>query len=280
MDAVPLVRNLLLEKLARDEVAVSMTVKICRGIEVALVAKTAGFDALYIDLEHNSLSLDTTGQICIAAMQMGVTPLVRVPEGEPAMIGRVLDGGAQGIIIPGLSSAAEAEAVVRQVRFAPGGHRGAAGGLPQLAYRSSGGAEAQQAINDTTMVVPMIESREALENVEAIAAVDGVSFLFIGSADLTADLGIPGEVDNPKLEDAFRRTIAATRGAGKATGVGGGAASARFDGEVCGIWRRAIYRWGRMSISCSPAQPRASWRRAASGRVFEAATLVERGERR
>jgi 4-hydroxy-2-oxoheptanedioate aldolase len=217
----PLVRNHLQEKLARGELVTSMTVKICRTIEVALVAKTAGFDAIYIDLEHNSLSLDATGQICIAAMAMGVTPLVRLPDAQPGIIGRVLDGGAQGIIVPGLSSAAAAAAVVREVRFSPGGSRGAAGGLPQLEYRNSGSAEGRAAVNATTMVIPMIESREALDDIEAIAAVDGVSFLFIGSADLTADLGIAGEVDSPLLLDAFRRTIAAAAKVGKAVGVGG-----------------------------------------------------------
>ena len=216
-----LARNRMQEKLARGEIVVSMTVKLCRTIEVALVAKTAGFDSLYIDMEHNSLSIDTTGQICIAAMQMGVTPLVRVPGPDAGLIGRVLDGGAQGIIVPGLSTAEDAADVVKMARFPPQGRRGATGALPQLEYRSFPAAETHHAINATTLVIPMIESRAALDNVEAIAAVDGISLLFIGTSDLTADLGISGNADDPTVDAAFARTIAAARKHNKHTGIGG-----------------------------------------------------------
>src|SRR5271169_4268634 len=91
-------RNPMKEKLARGEVVASMTVRLVRGIEVARIAKTAGFDSLYVDMEHSSFSLETTGQICMAALEAGVTPFVRVP--GVAEVSRVLDGGALGIIAP------------------------------------------------------------------------------------------------------------------------------------------------------------------------------------
>jgi 2-keto-3-deoxy-L-rhamnonate aldolase RhmA len=96
----PTLRNKVRDKLARDEVVASMTARLIRGIEVAQIAATAGFDSLYVDLEHGPLTIDITGQICIAALAVGVTPFVRVPAIAPEFVGRVLDAGALGIIAP------------------------------------------------------------------------------------------------------------------------------------------------------------------------------------
>src|ERR1700684_1269839 len=103
-------RNHVKEKLARGEVVASMTVRLIRGIEIARIAKTAGFDSLYVDMEHASFSLETTGQICMAALAAGITPLVRVP--GVAEVSRVLDAGALGVIAPHVRSAEEARAYV------------------------------------------------------------------------------------------------------------------------------------------------------------------------
>ena len=92
------VRNVVKEKLARNEVVASMTVRLTRSVEIARLAKTAGFDSLYVDLEHSSLSLETTSQICVAALDVGIAAFVRVPQLE--LVQRVLDGGALGIIVP------------------------------------------------------------------------------------------------------------------------------------------------------------------------------------
>jgi len=101
-----ILRNHMKEKLARDEVVASMTVRLSRSIEIAQIAQTAGFDTIYVDMEHNTLSIDTVCQICISAQQIGITPLVRVPANTPEYICRVLDGGAMGVITPHVRSAA------------------------------------------------------------------------------------------------------------------------------------------------------------------------------
>ena len=89
-----ILRNGVKEKLARGEVVASMTVRLVRGVEIASIAKTAGFDALYVDVEHSSFSLDTASQICIAALAVGIVPFVRVPSHRPEHVSRALDGGA------------------------------------------------------------------------------------------------------------------------------------------------------------------------------------------
>src|SRR6476469_3179490 len=93
-----LLRNNVKEKLARGEVVSSITVRLVRGIEIVRIAKTAGFDSLYVDLEHSSLSVDATGQICMAALEPGIAPFLLVPANTTENIQRALDGGALGVI--------------------------------------------------------------------------------------------------------------------------------------------------------------------------------------
>src|SRR5262249_29228964 len=103
-----ILRNTVKEKLARDEVVASMTVRLVRQVEIAQIAKTAGFDTIYVDMEHCSASFETTSQICMAALAAGIAPFVRVPANTPEYITRVLEGGALGVIAPHIGSAAEA----------------------------------------------------------------------------------------------------------------------------------------------------------------------------
>ena len=216
-----ILRNHAKEKLARGEVVASMTVRLCRSIEIAQIARTAGFDTLYVDMEHNTLSIDATCQICIAAQQIGVTPLVRVPANSPEYICRVLDGGAMGVITPHIRSAEEAREMVKLVKFAPLGERSSGGALSHYQYRSFPLAETNAAMNDATMLVVMLETVAALEHVEEIIAVEGVDMLLVGSNDLCNEMGITGQYDHPRLRDAFARAIAAATAAGKHVGVGG-----------------------------------------------------------
>src|SRR5213592_4173642 len=118
-----MLRNGVKDKLARNELVLSMTVKLVRTVEIAGIARTAGFDSIYIDMEHSSFSLDTTGQICMAALAAGIAPFVRVPSIAPACISRVLDGGALGVIAPHVRSPRDAAAVVRAAKFPPSGDR-------------------------------------------------------------------------------------------------------------------------------------------------------------
>jgi 4-hydroxy-2-oxoheptanedioate aldolase len=214
-----ILRNYAKEKLSRSEVVSSMTVRLVRGIEIARIAKTAGFDSLYVDMEHSSFSLETTGQICMAALAVGVTPLVRVP--GVAEVSRVLDGGALGVIAPHVRSAGEARAYVTAAKFPPLGERSAAGPLPHLHYRSFPAAEADAALNAATMLIVQFESDEALANADEIAAVEGVDMVMIGTNDLLADWGLTGQYEHPRVREAYATTIAACRRHGKHVGVGG-----------------------------------------------------------
>jgi 4-hydroxy-2-oxoheptanedioate aldolase len=206
-----ILRNTVQEKLARDEVVASMTVRLVRTIEIARIARTAGFDTLYVDLEHSSFSLETCGQICMAALEAGT----------PDYISRVLDGGALGVIAPHIRSAQDARAVVKAAKFPPLGERSNAGGLPHLHFRSFPAAEMHAALNDATMIVVQFESAAALAQADEIIAVNGVDMVLIGLNDLLGDLGLPGEYDHPRVREIYAQTIAACRKRSKHCGVGG-----------------------------------------------------------
>ena len=221
LQARELARNHLKQKLARGEVAASMTVRLVRDPAIAQMARSAGFDSFYIDIEHCSFSLETVSALCLAGLAAGITPMVRVPNGNAEWVTRVLEGGALGVIVPHVRSADEAKRVVAAAKFAPVGERSYAGGAPQLQFRAFPAVEAMAAINDATLVAVMMETLEALEHVEDIAAVEGVDMLFIGSNDLTTEMGIVGKLDDPRLRAAFARTIDACRKHGKHVGIGG-----------------------------------------------------------
>jgi 4-hydroxy-2-oxoheptanedioate aldolase len=215
------IRNHMKENLLRGETVSSMIVRLVRSVEIAYLAKAAGFDSFYVDLEHNSFSLDTTSQICIAALNAGITPLVRVPSNTPDYISRVLDGGALGVIAPHVANAAEARAVVDAAKFPPFGTRSFGGLMPHLHYQPLSPVESTATMNELTTVVAMLETKAALECVEEICAVDGVDMILIGTNDLCGDFGITGQYDHDLIQQAYLKTIAAARKHGKHVGVGG-----------------------------------------------------------
>ena len=103
--------NLMKQKLAAGELVLCMNLRLARSVDIAMVAKAGGYDALYVDMQHAPYSIDTTATICAASLGVGITPLVRVPSHDGQWMSRVLDGGAQGVIVPDVESRAQAEAV-------------------------------------------------------------------------------------------------------------------------------------------------------------------------
>jgi 2-keto-3-deoxy-L-rhamnonate aldolase RhmA len=216
-----IIQNKVAARLAAGEIALSMQVRLVESIEIAQIARSCGYDSLYIDVEHSSMTLRQTGQICMAASAVGVTPFVRVPSTEPEYVSRVLDGGAMGIIAPHITSAEAARKVVAAAKFPPLGHRSVSIGLPQLKFQTWPVNESRRVLNERTTVVAMIEGPEALDRVDEIAAVDGVDILFIGTNDLCAELGIDGQFEHELIRKAYHRTIEACRPRGKHVGIGG-----------------------------------------------------------
>ncbi|HTC11049.1 MAG TPA: aldolase/citrate lyase family protein, partial [Acetobacteraceae bacterium] len=213
--------NLAKQRLARGELVICLGVNQMRTPNIAMVAAACGFDAIYIDLEHNPTSLETAAGVCIAALGMGVTPIARVTSHDPHDATRILDCGAQGVMVPHIQNAAEAHAVVEACRFAPIGHRSAAGSVPSLGYAALKQGEINRLLNEHTLLIAMLETPEAIANVDAIAAVDGIDMVHIGSTDLSTEMGLPGDYKHDRMRAAYEATAAAAKKYGKSMGVGG-----------------------------------------------------------
>ena len=215
------ITNRLRTRLARGEVALCMATRLARTAEIAMIADACGFDALFVDMEHSTISLDATAQICIAALSTGVTPLVRIAGHDFDDATRLLDMGALGIVCPNVETREQAESFVRACRFPPLGERSVAGPGPLQGYRATPLGEVNAQGNAATMLIPMLESPEGIANADAIASVPGIDVLLIGSNDLCTALGIPGELKHPKIRAAYESTMLACKKHGKVLGVGG-----------------------------------------------------------
>jgi 2-keto-3-deoxy-L-rhamnonate aldolase RhmA len=215
------IRNPLAETLKAGKLGLAMIVKQVQSGDIALAAKTCGYDAVYVDLEHSVIPESAAAQICITALNCGITPLVRVPSHEPHYATRILDAGALGIVAPHVENAEQASAIAKACRFAPLGARSVAGNWPHFAYAARPATEVRQILNELTTVIVMLETPQAIEHAEQIAAVPGVDIVHIGSNDLCDALGVPGQFDHPDIERAFKRVIEACKRHGKIAGAGG-----------------------------------------------------------
>jgi 2-keto-3-deoxy-L-rhamnonate aldolase RhmA len=214
----PIGTDIAKQKLAANELVLCFGVNQLRTPNIAMIAASCGFDALYIDLEHNPTSLETAAAICVAAIGLGITPIARVFLQDAA---RILDCGAQGVMVPHVNTAAEARAIVDACRFAPLGHRSAAGTLPSLGYAALSQPEICRTLNQETLLMAMIETPAAVANAHEIAAVEGIDALHIGSTDLSTEMGIPGDYQHQRMRQAFETVASAAKAHGKAMGVGG-----------------------------------------------------------
>jgi 2-keto-3-deoxy-L-rhamnonate aldolase RhmA len=216
-----LVENATMKKLRAGGLALGFGVHHLRTAAAGMLAGAAGHDWLFIDMEHGAFSQDDVAQICIAALPTGVTPIVRICAGALDEGTRALDNGAAGVIVPHVDTIDQARRIAAAFRYPPLGSR-SWGGPPALyGYQAPGNAEAQAAINPEILVVAMIESTEGIANAAEIAAVEGIDGLLIGTSDLTADMGISGQILHPRVEEAYRSVGAACRKAGKFLGMGG-----------------------------------------------------------
>ncbi|MBL6454685.1 aldolase [Belnapia sp. T6] len=216
-----MVPNLARRRLEAGQLALGFGVHHLRGSAVGMIAAATGYDWLFIDMEHGATSVQEATQIAIAALNQGVTPIVRCCKDALFEGTRALDNGAMGVVVPHVDTVEEARAVAAAFRFPPLGTRSWGG--PPFAYnfQPPATAEAQEELNREILVACMIETPEAVENAAAIAAVPGVDVLMIGTSDLTASMGIAGQIGHPDIQAAYRKVAAACQAAGKILGMGG-----------------------------------------------------------
>lgn len=214
-------RNVVLDRLDRRQPVLTLGVRAARTIDVAKTAQLTGHHMLWIDLEHSTIPIDTAAQICSACLDLGVVPYFRPPEKDYGVIGRMLDGGALGVMAARVETAEEAAEIVAACRFPPLGRRSQIVGLPLFGMRRMPPREHNDLANRATIVKVLIETERGIRNVERIAAVPGVDLVGIGSNDFTAELGILGDYRHEKVRAAYLAGIEACRKHGKHFIVGG-----------------------------------------------------------
>jgi 2-keto-3-deoxy-L-rhamnonate aldolase RhmA len=216
-----LIRNEAKRKLKAGELALGFGVHHLRTSAVGMLAASCGHDWIFIDMEHGAFSTHEATQICIAALTTGMTPIVRVAADAIDEGARALDNGAMGIVVPHVDTRTQAERIAQAYRYPPAGTRSWGGPPAAFRFKPPGHAEAQAQLNDEILVIAMIESREAVRNADAIAAVAGIDALLIGTSDLSADLGIAGQIGHAEVQAAYQTVAAACRKHGKILGMGG-----------------------------------------------------------
>lgn len=258
MDVVP---NQAKRRLAAGELALGLGVRQSRTVDIATIAKACGFDWLFIDMEHGTHDVDGAAQLAMACLGAGVTPVVRVPGHEHYHASRLLDAGAQGIVAPHVDTPEEARRIAQACRYPPLGRRSVAGAQPQLGFRNVAVGEASRLVNEETLVVVMLETPRAIANADAIAQVEGVDVLLIGTNDLCAEMGIPGEFTHPQVEEAYRAVIEVCRRRGRYPGMGG-VYEPKLMEKYIGYGMRFILSGSDLSFLMAGARERASFLRS------------------
>jgi 2-keto-3-deoxy-L-rhamnonate aldolase RhmA len=221
VETMALTTNTTKQRLNSGKMALGFGVHHLRTVAAPVLAAATGHDWIFIDTEHGAFNVQETTQLCIAALPTGVTPIVRVCAGAMDEATRALDNGAMGIVVPHVDTAAEAKRIAAAFHYPPAGTRSWGGPPAVYGYQPPATAEAQAAINAEILTIVMLESPEAVTNADAIASVPGVDVLFIGTSDLTAELGISGQMGHPKVIQAYQAVGDACRKHGKTLGMGG-----------------------------------------------------------
>jgi 4-hydroxy-2-oxoheptanedioate aldolase len=214
-------RNQLRELIDEKPSALGTFITLVDPVAVEL-AGLAGFEFVVIECEHAGLSLETVQNHLRAARARGLGTLVRVPAGDHGFIQRVLDIGADGVLVPHISDATAAALAVSNVRFPPEGHRGMYPNSAAAEFGAHGLAgvrELTQALNRNTVLAVMIEESSAVDQIEEIAATPGVDLVVVGPSDLSASLGVIGDPKDPRLAAAVGRVFKACREAGVKFGM-------------------------------------------------------------
>jgi len=179
----------------------------------------AGYDFVFIDMEHGNYNMETVADLIRGAKSAGMATIIRVPRLETFFISRVLDAGAEGIMVPMISTKEQAEEIVRYSKYTPLGQRGFGNQTGQTDYKPLKTPDFMKEANEHTLIVAQIETREAIENVDSILSVEGIDVGLIGPNDLSISLGVPDQMGSEILTKAIDKVVEMAKKKGKATGI-------------------------------------------------------------
>lgn len=209
-------KDTLKTRLSRREPTIGSWVTLAHPAIAEIMAR-AGFAWLAVDLEHSVITIREAEELIRVIELCGVAPLVRLSSNDPVQIKRVMDAGAHGVIVPMVNSVVEAEQAVAALRYPPQGRRGV--GLARAQGYGSDFERYRDWLNQETIVIVQVEHIQAVENLEAILAVEGVDGFIVGPYDLSGSLGVPGQFDHPLMMQAMARIKTVGEQCGKASGI-------------------------------------------------------------
>jgi 2-keto-3-deoxy-L-rhamnonate aldolase RhmA len=211
--------NSIKKALREGKVVIGGNVSQLKGVVIPQIYATAGFQFIYIDMQHSAYTIGDILDLTIGARAAGIDSIVRVPSPDPSFITRLLDSGVQGLMIPNLQTPEEVDQVVKSIKYPPQGGRSIA--LPRVHtdFKKPNVEEMTQHANEQTLVIIQIENETALNHLEAISEIPGVDAFFIGPYDLSESLGHLGQIGHPKVLDAIDKIIESCVKAGIAPGM-------------------------------------------------------------
>jgi len=211
----------LKEKMQSGRKIAGTIILVVRNPALMMIAQNAGLDFLVYDCEHSTYSFETLHDALLMGKALGMDGIVRVPVGTRDYISRALDSGATGIMVPLVETAQQAQDLVKYSKYPPDGKRGFASGCAHTCYQSGKHEEITVEHNSRVVTIAQVETAKAVEDVDAIASVEGLDVIFVGPHDLSVSLGIPGDLMNPIELEAIAKVAAACKKHGKILGMHG-----------------------------------------------------------
>ena len=195
------------ERLAKGEVVYGCGLQVYRSSEIPRALATAGFDYVFIDMEHGSYNLETVHDMIVSSNKAGITPIVRVGEVQYTLCARLLDQGAQGIILPRVEDPRILQEALSWLRFPPLGKRGYGVNPTMIDYEARSFPEIIEHQNLNTLAVVQLETVGAVECADELLSLKGVDAMMVGPADLSISLGVPGQFDHPLMIETICKLI-------------------------------------------------------------------------
>ena len=199
--------NLTRERLAKGDTVFGCGLQVYRSPEICRAFAAAGFDYVFIDMEHGAYNLETVQDMIKVSLDNGITPIVRVAELLYSLVCRLLDAGAQGIILPRVEDAKVMEQALAWMRFPPVGVRGYGVNPTMVGYQARTFPEIIEHLNRNTLAVVQFETVNAMERADELLSVRGLDIVMVGPADLSISLGVPGQFEHPLLVSTVERLI-------------------------------------------------------------------------
>ena len=211
--------NTVKQALAQGRLQLGTNFGQIRSPEIGRILAAAGFHWAFIDTEHGNFDIETVNDICKAANQAGLAPIVRVADLQYSLVARALDCGAQGIIFPRVESPELLRTAISWTKFPPVGIRGYGLTPAHIEYDQSPIPDVIEHMNANTMVVFQIETQTAVERCDELLAVGGIDAVMMGPADLSISLGVPGDFQHPRMVEAMEMVRDSCRRHGVAPGT-------------------------------------------------------------